>query len=190
MIIHADVSNNCKMNDTLYKYKKPKDIIFYQILFFTIIIIYGYNIVRELFSLIEVFSLKRLILLLVMSLTISCIVYIITQIIFMRKEYNKLDWGKEVILKPNELQLLIKQDDVEKLINNKEIFSTEVYESWVSAYPLGYFSFIRLNLTSGENITITGFTLPGLESDISEVLKGTKIIRHRRFINRINNNYC
>jgi hypothetical protein len=108
----------------------------------------------------------------------------------MRKEYNLLDSGKEIIIMQNEQQILIKQATVEKMIKNEEINSSEIYESWAATYPLGYFKFIKLHLNSGESVLITGFTLPFLESDLSKVLKGTKIIKHRRFINRIKNNYC
>ena len=155
--------------------------------FLTIIGIYGYDIVREVHSLIDVYSSKRLILLLLFSMIVFGALFIILQIILMRKEYDLIDYGKEVVIDNKDRQIVIRQASKESVIKNEEIKSSEVYESWITAYPLGSFKFIKILLKSGENFLITGFTLPLLESDLSEVLKGTKIKVNRRLINRRNN---
>mgnify|MGYP000875239718 CR=1 FL=1 len=175
------------MTDTQHKYNRPTDTIFYRVVFLTLIGIYGFIIVREAHSLFVDFSVKRLIVLLLLSFVILGVEYLILQILLMRKEYDNIDNDKEIIIDNNNRQILIRQFAIDRVIKNEEIDSSEVYESWVAAYPLGYFKFIKITLKSGESFLITGFTLPLLESDLSILLKGTKMKIYRRFINRTNN---
>ena len=175
------------MTEIHHKYIKPKDTIFYKVAFFSIISIYGYDIVQEVHTLIDVYSSKRMILLLLLSLIVSGVLFMILQIILLRKEYDLIDFGKEVVIDNKDRQILIRQGSKERVIKNEEIKSSEVYESWIAAYPLGSFKFIKIILKSGENFLITGFTLPLLESDLSAVLKGTEKKVIRRLFNRSNN---
>ena len=81
--------------------------------------------------------------------------------------------------------IIIKQNENERLIRNEDIEIIEIFEPSTAGYPMGYFSFIRLNLKLGDKIVITRFTLPLGEIDLEKVLKGIKRIRKTKFFNEI-----
>lgn len=103
----------------------------------------------------------------------------------MRNEYDVVDRNKEIVINDEEKKIIIRQGASETIVLNNNIECVEKYESWVAAYPLGNFEYIKLKTKTGENLIITGFTLSLIESKLSSVLKGIKLKRKKRFINRI-----
>ncbi len=173
------------MTDKQFCYRQSKDNWYYQFLLLAIIGLFGYIEIREIFRLTTNYSGLNLVILLIGTLIISTIIYIQYQIIRMRKEYELVDRNKVIIINNKERKIIIRQHSSEMTLTNENIESAELFESWNATYPLGLFSFIKLKTKTGENITITGFTIPLLESELKSVLKGIKMKYHRQFINRI-----
>ncbi|MEY1640134.1 hypothetical protein [Tenuifilum osseticum] len=173
------------MIDKQFKYRRPKDTWFYQLAFIALIGLFGYIVIQEIAGLITKYSHLKLLIFLSFVSIISIIIYILYQILRMRYEYDAIDRNKEIEIDIAERKLFIKKDSIETTISNESIDSVEIYESKIATYPLSSFEFIKIKTKSGENIAITNLTIPLIENELNPVLKGIKIKREKRIINRL-----
>jgi hypothetical protein len=170
-----------------YKYKRPRDFWFYQIVFIIFIGFFGFILIRESINLYSSFTIKELVINLIFALIIIAILLILYQIVMIYHEYNLTDKDKEVIINDETNEVEIVQNSMKIIIKKENIKHVEIYESlrlWT--YPLAYFRYINIQLTSGEQIAITSFTLPNLESNLKLILKNLKPKKHKKLFNRIN----
>ncbi|GEM_PF-2428144 len=173
------------MTNKEYRYKRPIDYYFYLIALIIIIGLYGFALGRILLTFFDNFQKSKLISFLVLGFLMFGIIYVLIQIVKMFRQYDKIDHDKEIKVDNNNRLLVLKQNGKERIIQNEDIETVEIFEPSTAGYPMGYFSYIRLNLKFGENIIITRFTLPLGEIDLMKVLKGIKRIRKTRFFNQI-----
>jgi len=175
------------MRQEIFKYKKPKDFYFYRISLYSLIILYVFIVIRQVMKLIGNFQNQEMVLSLIVFVIIGMIVYMLSQINILFKEYHLADHEKSIALNSNDNTILIQQGQgKEFLIKKEEILIVEMFDSKLATFPLGYFSYILIRLKTGEKFIITEFTVPYGKSDILKILKGLKRKNHRRIFNRIN----
>jgi hypothetical protein len=174
------------MKEIIYKYKKPIDYYFYLVILIGTIGLYGFGIFRIILSFSKNIQHDKLIFTVLFGVLILLIIYVLVQIVIMYKQYDEADRNKIVEVNNNERSMLIRQNELKSiLVHNEDIEHVEIFEPWSVGYPLGYFSYIKINLKQSNSLIITGFTLPLGEFDIINVLKGTKKLRNKKFFNRI-----
>jgi hypothetical protein len=168
-----------------YRYNRPIDYYFYLIALIVIIGLYVFVFGKIILTLFDNFQKSELISLFVLGFLMFGIIYLLIQIVRMFFQYDKIDNNKEIKVDNNNRILIIKQNGKELKIPNEDIDTVEIFEPSTAGYPMGNFSYIRLNLKLGESIIITRFTLPLGEIDLWKILKGVKRIRKTRFFNQI-----
>jgi hypothetical protein len=177
------------MTQKIFKYKRPIDYHFYIVVLIGVILVYGIAFYRVFSSYSQNYSIGRIIITLLFTLLILSIIFVLIQIIIMYKQYDKVDHNKIIEVNDDLRSMIIKQKDSQDIfVRNEDIEKIEVFEPWSAGYPLGYFSYVKINLKQNNSITITGFTLPLGEFDVLKVLKGIKRVRYTKFFNKIN--YC
>jgi len=169
-----------------YKYKRPKDFWFYQIVLFILIGLFGFIILRESIKLYFGYTNKALIMLIIFILIILGVLFIIYQIVKIFNEYDLIDRNKEVRINDENAQVEIVQNSIKTVITKENIKHVRIYESWAATYPLGYFKYIEFLLNTGDHILITSFTLPDFALNLKLILKQSNPTKQKKFFNRIN----
>jgi hypothetical protein len=175
------------MTEKTFKYERPRDYYFYRIVLFVLIILFAYIFFDQGLILIENYQTKKMILFLIFFIIVGLIVHINIQINILFKEYDNTDKDKLITLNENDRSLLIQQGkEKEFLIKNEEIELVDIFDSRLSTYPLGFFSYIVIKLKSGDKFIITGNTIPNSKIHLLTVFKGVKRNYYKRIFNRIN----
>jgi len=174
------------MTERTYIYKRPTGYYFYILMLISIIGVYGFAFYRVILAKSRNFQNAELIFTIAFGILLILIIYVLIQIVLMYQQYDAVDHDKIVEVNNNERSMNIRQNDGENiLVRNEDIKNVEVFEPWSATYPLGYFSYIKINLKQNSSITITGYTLPLGEFELMKVLKGVKRTRHIKFFNKI-----
>lgn len=160
-----------------YKYKVPRDNWFWIV---AVIVLLSFTA----YILLKVVSAGNFNWLAFLFISIYLIVGIsLLRVCFIREQYRKIDSKKTITIDTAKREITIIEDEKEIIINQSDIDTVEIYESWNMKPPFMNLGYVKFNLKNGAHFIITQFVADALK--LQPLITGKPTKRVTRFMNTI-----